>query len=164
MTSDCLHNRVVAIDSGKLEACNSHYNNFGDSADGCPASCGKHEMTSNAEYFARYGAIAALSCRMMMAARRARWNDLFDLEKEYVELVDALKEAGTGVKLDEAERLRKYALIREILADAAAIRDLVNPSLAILDQNMTSGADWTERQGLFGHGERRSRPGATSET
>ncbi|MDQ0627234.1 flagellar protein FliT [Paraburkholderia graminis] len=85
-------------------------------------------MTSNAEYFACYEAIAALSCRMMMAARRALWNDLVDLEEEYVELVDALKEAGTGVELDETERLRKYALIRQILADDAAIRDLANPS------------------------------------
>ena len=89
-------------------------------------------MTSNAEYFARYEAIAALSCRMLMAARRALWNDLVHLQDEYRLLVDALKEAETGVKLDETERLRKYALIRQILADDAASRDLANPSLAKL--------------------------------
>ncbi|MBB5461447.1 flagellar protein FliT [Paraburkholderia sp. Cpub6] len=89
-------------------------------------------MTSNAEYFARYEAIAALSCRMLMAARRALWNDLVHLQEEYRQLVEALREADVGVKLDEAERLRKYALIRQILADDAAIRDLANPCMAHL--------------------------------
>ncbi|MGF6858108.1 flagellar protein FliT [Paraburkholderia sp. CI3] len=89
-------------------------------------------MTSNAEYFARYEAIAALSCRMLIAARRALWNDLVHLQEEYRQLVEALREADVGVKLDEAERLRKYALIRQILADDAAIRDLANPRMAHL--------------------------------
>lgn len=89
-------------------------------------------MTSNADYFARYEAVAAISCRMLMAARRARWNDLVHLQDEYRQLVEALKDADAGVKLDEAERLRKYALIRQILADDAAIRDLANPRMANL--------------------------------
>jgi flagellar protein FliT len=89
-------------------------------------------MTSNAEYFARYEAIAAISCRMLTAARRALWNDLVHLQEEYRHLVEALKEADSDVKLDEAERLRKYALIRQILADDAAIRDLANPRMANL--------------------------------
>jgi flagellar protein FliT len=89
-------------------------------------------MTSNAEYFARYEAIAAISCRMLTVARRALWNDLVHLQEEYRKLVDALKDAEVGVRLDEAERLRKYALIRQILADDAAIRDLANPRMANL--------------------------------
>ncbi|HYS68586.1 MAG TPA: flagellar protein FliT [Paraburkholderia sp.] len=89
-------------------------------------------MTSNAEYFARYEAIAAISRRMLIAARRALWNDLVPLQEEYRNLVEALKGAENGVKLDEAERLRKYALIRQILADDAAIRDLANPRMATL--------------------------------
>ncbi|MEM5296856.1 flagellar protein FliT [Burkholderia sp. JPY481] len=89
-------------------------------------------MTSNAEYFARYEAVAALSCRMLIAARRALWDDLVHLQEEYRHLVEALREADVGVKLDEAERLRKYALIRQILADDAAIRDLANPTMAHL--------------------------------
>ncbi|NML32033.1 flagellar protein FliT [Paraburkholderia antibiotica] len=89
-------------------------------------------MTSNAEYFARYEAVAALSCQMLIAARRALWTDLVHLQDEYRHLVDALREADDGVKLDETERLRKYALIRQILADDAAIRDLANPRMANL--------------------------------
>jgi flagellar protein FliT len=89
-------------------------------------------MTSNAEYFARYEAVAAISCRMLMAARRALWNDLANLQEEYRHLVEALRNADCDVKLDDAERLRKYALIRQILADDAAIRDLANPRMANL--------------------------------
>ena len=89
-------------------------------------------MTSNAEYFARYEAIAAISARMLMAARRALWNDLVSLQDEYRHLVDAFKDAETGVRLDELERARKFDLIRQILADDAAIRDLANPRMATL--------------------------------
>jgi flagellar protein FliT len=89
-------------------------------------------MTSNTEYFARYEAIAAISARMLTVARRALWNDLVPLQEEYRHLVDSLKEAETGVKLNELERARKYDLIRQILADDAAIRDLANPRMATL--------------------------------
>ncbi len=89
-------------------------------------------MTSNAEYFARYEAIAAISDRMLMAAREALWNDIVGLQEEYRRLVDGLKHAEDGVKLDDTERARKYELIRRILADDAAIRDLANPRMAKL--------------------------------
>ncbi|RFU43697.1 flagellar protein FliT [Paraburkholderia sp. DHOC27] len=89
-------------------------------------------MTSNTEYFARYEAIAAISARMLTTARRALWNDLVLLQEEYRHLVDALKEAETGVRLNERERARKFDLIRQILADDAAIRDLANPRMATL--------------------------------
>jgi flagellar protein FliT len=89
-------------------------------------------MTSNTEYFARYEAIAAISARMLTAARRALLTDLMPLQEEYRHMVDALKDAETGVKLDEVERARKYDLIRQILADDAAIRDLANPRMATL--------------------------------
>jgi flagellar protein FliT len=91
-------------------------------------------MNPKADYFARYEAIAAVSSRMLHAARDALWNELTELQEEYRGLVDTLREADadTGLSLDEQERLRKYDLIRQILADDAAIRDLVNPSVARL--------------------------------
>ncbi|MFM0741648.1 flagellar protein FliT [Paraburkholderia xenovorans] len=94
-------------------------------------------MTSNAEYFARYEAIAAISRRMLTAARRALWNDLVHLQEEYRHLVETLSDAEIDVKLDDSERLRKYALIRQILADDAAIRDLANPRMANLSALFT---------------------------
>lgn len=89
-------------------------------------------MNSKSDYFARYEAIAAISARMLVAARDALWNELLELQDEYRRHVDALRDADAGVALDEGERLRKYDLIRKILADDAAIRDLANPSVARL--------------------------------
>lgn len=89
-------------------------------------------MSSKADYFARYEAIAAVSSRMLSAARHALWNELMELQEEYRSLVDALREIDAGLSLDEHDRMRKYDLIRQILADDAAIRDLLNPSVARL--------------------------------
>lgn len=89
-------------------------------------------MISNAEYFARYEAIAAVSARMLGAARGALWAEVMDLEAEYRQLVDGLKDAEVGVLLSAAERTRKYELIRRILSDDAAIRDLASPRMARL--------------------------------
>jgi len=87
-------------------------------------------MSAIADYFARYEAIAAVSGRMLRAAREAHWNDLIDLQEEYRMLVDALKVADIGVLLDAGDRARKFELIRQILADDAAIRDLASPGMA----------------------------------
>ncbi|WP_322010994.1 flagellar protein FliT [Paraburkholderia sp. J12] len=89
-------------------------------------------MSSKADYFARYEAIAAVSERMLCAARDSHWNDLIGLQDEYRILVDALKAADGGIRLTVAERARKFELIRQILADDAAIRDLASPCMARL--------------------------------
>ncbi|NLP60935.1 flagellar protein FliT [Paraburkholderia sacchari] len=89
-------------------------------------------MNSKADYFARYEAIAAVSEQMLHAARGASWNELIGLQDEYRRLVDALKNADCGIRLTDAERTRKYELIRRILADDAAIRDLASPCMARL--------------------------------
>jgi flagellar protein FliT len=89
-------------------------------------------MTPNEEYFARYEAIAAVSAQMLTAARDALWNELASMQNEYRQLVDRLKEADVDVRLNDAERGRKYDLIRKILANDAAIRELANPKLAKL--------------------------------
>lgn len=89
-------------------------------------------MSSKADYFARYEAIAAVSGQMLLAAQDSHWNALIDLQEEYRLLVDALKSFETAVRLTTAERARKYELIRQILADDAAIRDLANPCMARL--------------------------------
>ncbi|AIO76470.1 MULTISPECIES: flagellar protein FliT [Burkholderia] len=89
-------------------------------------------MNRKADYFARYEALAAVSGRMLRAARGADWHALSGLQDEYLRLVDALKEAERDIALDESELGRKLALIRRILADDAAIRDLASPEVARL--------------------------------
>jgi flagellar protein FliT len=89
-------------------------------------------MSSKEDYFARYEAIAAISDRMLSAARESDWNELVELQEEYRHLVDALKAADGGIRLTDAERSRKFELIRQILADDAAIRDLASPCMVRL--------------------------------
>ncbi|PLZ00683.1 flagellar protein FliT [Burkholderia sp. WAC0059] len=89
-------------------------------------------MNAKADYFARYEAIAAISGQMLLAARGALWSDLAGLQREYRQLVDALRESEGEIRLNEEERARKYELIRRILADDAAIRDLANPRMSRL--------------------------------
>jgi flagellar protein FliT len=89
-------------------------------------------MSSNADYFARYEAIAAISVQMVGAAQEALWNELVLLQDEYRHLVDALKNAELGVRLSDDERVRKFDLIRQILANDATVRDLANPRMAKL--------------------------------
>ncbi len=96
-------------------------------------------MSPKAEYIARYEAIAAVSGRMLIAARDEEWQALGGLQEEYLRLVDSLKEAGPGMTLDESERGRKYELIRQILADDAAIRDLASPDVARLSALFETG-------------------------
>lgn len=107
-------------------------------------------MNSKADYFARYEAIAVVSSRMLLAARRALWTELTELQEEYRALIDALRDVDAGVALDEQERLRKYDLIRQILADDAAIRDLVNPSVARLSAFLSARRPAHVLKELFG--------------
>ncbi|WP_323119558.1 flagellar protein FliT [Burkholderia alba] len=96
-------------------------------------------MNRNADYLARYEAIAAVSGRMLTAARGAAWHELGGLQEEYLRLVDGLKDAEQGIALDDSERGRKYELIRRILADDAAIRDLASPDVARLSALFEAG-------------------------
>ncbi|MDN8068693.1 flagellar protein FliT [Burkholderia vietnamiensis] len=89
-------------------------------------------MNGKAQYFASYEALAAVSGQMLSAARAADWSVLPALQVEFLRLVDELKEAAPGVAPDEPERGRKLELIRRILADDAAIRDLASPDMARL--------------------------------
>ncbi|KIG11492.1 flagellar protein FliT [Caballeronia concitans] len=94
-------------------------------------------MKTTQEYFAHYEAIAALSAQMLVAAREGEWSELKAMQSAYRELVDQLKETNAGSDLDESARARKLDLVKKILADDAAIRDLSSPSLARLSALFT---------------------------
>jgi len=69
---------------------------------------------------------------MLAAARSGEWGELKTMQNAYRELVDGLREADPRSELDDTARARKLDLVRRILADDAAIRDLATPSLARL--------------------------------
>jgi flagellar protein FliT len=74
---------------------------------------------------------------MLVAAREGEWSELKAMQSAYRELVDQLKETNAGSDLDESARARKLDLVKKILADDAAIRDLSSPSLARLSALFT---------------------------
>jgi flagellar protein FliT len=94
-------------------------------------------MKTTQEYFAHYEAIAALSSKMLHAARDGKWGELRTLQGAYRELIEGLREVDSASELDDTSRARKFDLVRQILADDAAIRDLTSPSLARLSALFT---------------------------
>jgi flagellar protein FliT len=77
-----------------------------------------------------YEAIAQVSQLMLQAAWRNDWEALVDAETCCASLIERLKAAGDAAQaLDEEGRKRKHAIIRQVLADDAQIRDLTQPWL-----------------------------------
>ncbi len=76
--------------------------------------------------------VAQATDRMLAAAQRADWDGLVVAERECATLVERLRSARTPPALGAAEGARKAALIRHMLANDKAIRDLTRPELARL--------------------------------
>lgn len=90
-------------------------------------------MTSTDEIVA-YESLCTVTGRMLEAARARDWERLCTLERDMSGLVHALSvadaaAAGKRANTDESTRMRKMTLIRQVLADDAAIRDLTEPWL-----------------------------------
>lgn len=94
-------------------------------------------MKTTQDYFAHYEAIAQLSSSMLAAAREGEWNELRAMQGAYRDLIEGLKLVDATSELDDLDRARKLELVRRILADDAAIRDLTTPSLARLSALFT---------------------------
>lgn len=94
-------------------------------------------MKTTQDYFAHYEAIAELSSSMLAAARESDWGALRTMQGAYRDLVEGLRSVDATSELDDLDRARKLELVRRILADDAAIRDLTTPSLARLSALFT---------------------------
>lgn len=81
-------------------------------------------MTSN-EVLSMYENIAGLSQQMAMAARAGDWNGLSKLEDQCASAASAVE---TGVPaLSGSARQRKIDLLKQILANDRAVRDVTEP-------------------------------------
>ncbi|RKP45342.1 flagellar protein FliT [Pararobbsia silviterrae] len=107
-------------------------------------------MNSSLELFSYYEAIAGVTARMLDAARKDDWNQLFELQKQYERLVDEIRPIDARVALDEAERQHKHELIRQILDNDAAIRDLASPRVARLSALLVSNRQTTALRDMYG--------------
>jgi flagellar protein FliT len=79
---------------------------------------------SAVQIIANYETLSALTGQMREAAMRGEWGDLIAIEQRRSKLVAAMKPLDSRTKLDEVTRQRKNALITEILAADAEIRNL----------------------------------------
>jgi flagellar protein FliT len=85
-------------------------------------------MTSN-EVLAMYENVAGLTSKMAMSARASDWESLGRLENQTA-AVSASVAAGAKVPaLEGAARQRKIDLLKQILANDRAIRDVTEPWL-----------------------------------
>ena len=71
-----------------------------------------------------YDTLSATTGRMLTAARSGDWERLVGLEQDCASLVARLSSLETEDPLPSVLRDRKIALIRKVLADDAAIRDI----------------------------------------
>ena len=101
-------------------------------------------MMTNQQVLAAYETMQALTARMLVAAGNAEWEELAALERQIGAQVLRLKENEEKVVLESAGRLRKVALIRQMLEDDRKIRDLTMPWMTQLSKLINSTG--TERR------------------
>jgi len=92
---------------------------------------------------------------MVSAAQRGDWDSLLRLEQDCAGLVTELSSLENDKTLPRSLRDRKQSLIRKVLADDAAIRNLTEPRLRPLESML--GVNRAERRLLEAYG-----PPATS--
>jgi len=90
-------------------------------------------MTSN-EVLSMYENIAGLTGKMAAAAQSGDWNGFDSLQAQCAAQASA---TATGVPaLDGAKRLRKIDLLKQIMANDRAVRDVTEPWMGQLDRAM----------------------------
>jgi flagellar protein FliT len=84
-----------------------------------------------------YESLSSITAQMREAAAQGEWDRLIELENECRRRVETMKASDTAMpELNETSRKRKVELIRQILADDAAIRGYTEPWMAQLQRIM----------------------------
>ena len=92
-------------------------------------------MTSN-EVLAMYENIAALTGRMAVAAREGDWNRLAQLETQCALQASGAKSSVPA--LEGVQRKRKIDLLKEIMANDRAVREITEPWHGQLERAMAA--------------------------
>lgn len=85
-----------------------------------------------------YDCLSATTGHMLSAARCGDWERLVGLEQDCADIVARLSALETEDPLPAGIRDRKAALLRKVLADDAAIRDITEPQLKRLERMLDS--------------------------
>lgn len=92
------------------------------------------------EVLSAYEAMLALTEQMVAAAANAEWDALETLEKRVGAHVLRLQANERQVVLEDGSRLKKVAIIKQLLDYDRKIRDLTMPWMAQLSQLINSSA------------------------
>ncbi len=106
------------------------------------------------QLLATYDRLSYTTGAMLSAAQASDWERLVSLEKDCSDHVARLSTLESDDPLPEVLRVRKAALLRKVLADDAAIRDITEPWLARLGAML--GANRREQRLLNSYGPPRS--------
>ncbi|MBC7453849.1 MAG: flagellar protein FliT [Massilia sp.] len=92
-------------------------------------------MTSN-EVLSMYASLAGITARMSLAAQAGDWSTLTSLEKQ---CASQASKAATGVPfLAGAARMRKIDLLKQIMVNDRAMRDVTEPWMNPLENAMAA--------------------------
>ncbi len=97
-----------------------------------------------------YDCLARTTGHMLSAARSGDWDKLVDLERHCADLVARMSTLEPDAPLPGELRDRKAAMIRKVLADDAAIRNITEPWLQQLGAML--GSNGQERRLLHAYG------------
>jgi len=91
-------------------------------------------MPTQQRFLDCYEAIALATRRMLDAARRADWQAFELRQRECSTWMERVERLGNPeVVLDGEGRRRRFELLREVLRDDAALREITQPWLARVD-------------------------------
>ena len=105
---------------------------------------------TNDDVLSTYEAMLALSEQMVHAAESGEWDELSLLEKRVGAHASALQANDARVLLDGASRVKKVAIIKQLLAYDRIIRDLTTPWMAQLSQMINSSGTSRRLNNAYG--------------
>lgn len=109
-------------------------------------------MMNGDQVVSLYETVSDLSGKMLAAAQAGDWEGLMELEARCASHVQVLREGEAVVALTDERRTRKVAMLRKILADDRAIRDLTSPWMAKLSAMLQSSGAERRLAQAYGHG------------
>lgn len=95
-------------------------------------------MMNSDQVISLYETVSELTGKMLRAAEMRDWENLAELESHCASKIQILKDGEAVAPLSGPIRLRKVAIIRQILAHDRQIRDLTAPWMAELSALINS--------------------------
>lgn len=106
-------------------------------------------MAGQQAHMARYEEMAAITGRMLEAARSGDWDRMIAEERRCKDVVATLRAQGE-VALTDAERRKKHTIIRKMLSDDADIRRLAEPWLRQLENILSASGNARRLNASYG--------------